>query len=163
MERVEYILSKAEELIGIEYNPWNPNISCYGNHGPFWAFHAPCPSLDLIKKGQLNCAGFINILRRDLNLEIPGAFDESYYAGGTYEWYIYLDSREYLVAFQKNIDYPRGTLLLRRYRDVEDDGHLAIVTGRDTVVHSIKGKGVTHDSLWPDYYEYVCYPEDWLQ
>lgn len=161
-EIVDAILFIAEQFLGIPYKPWDPNVTCYGNHGPFWAFHAPCPTLMEIKKGQMNCAGFINLLRRVYDQEIPGVYEESYYAGGTYEWYIYLDSREILIPFDKNMDYPRGTLLLRKYRDEKDDGHLAIITGKGTVIHSIKEKGVVHDSLWPGYYEYVCFPMDWI-
>lgn len=161
-EKVDILLSKAKEYIGIPYKPWNPNLSLYGDHGPFWSFNGPEPSFDRVKKELLNCVGFINVLRRHLNLEIPGATEQTYYAGGTYEWFVYLDSRGKLRPYREGKEYPRGTLLIRRFRDQNDDGHVAIVIGKNRVIHSIRSLGVCEGPLWEGYYEYACLPHDWL-
>jgi hypothetical protein len=161
--KIQRCLAKADEYIGIPYSGWNPNVSCFGDHGPFWSFNGPAPSFDRVKRELLNCVGLINVIRRDLGLEIPGAADQTYYAGGTYEWYMYLDRKKKLHSFDPKKTYPKGTLLLRCYRDEEDDGHLAIIRDKQKVVHSIRAGGVKHDIVWPNYYEYACAPEDWLQ
>jgi cell wall-associated NlpC family hydrolase len=161
--RVQQALAKADEYIGILYSPWNPNASCYGDHGPFWSFNGPAPSLERVERELLNCAGLINIIRRELGLKIPGAAEQTYYAGGTYEWFTYLDRKKKLHHFDSTKHYPKGTLLLRCFRNKDDDGHLAIVRGKQKVIHSIRNYGVIHDSVWPTYYEFVCLPEDWLQ
>jgi hypothetical protein len=161
--RIQRCLAKADEYIGIPYSGWNPDVSCYGDHGPFWSFNGPAPSFDRVKRELLNCVGLINIIRRDFGLEIPGAAEQTYYAGGTYEWYTYLDRKRKLKPFDPTKQYPKGTLLLRCFRDQDDDGHLAILRDKQKVVHSIRAGGVTHGGIWPDYYEFVCAPEDWLQ
>lgn len=161
--KVHYILAKADEYIGIAYSAWNPDVSCYGDHGPFWSYNGPAPSLDRVKQELLNCVGLINVLRRELGLAVPGAAEHKYYAGGTYEWYSYFDFQKKLEPYDSKKEYPRGTLLLRRFRNQEDDGHLAIIRNKKQVIHSIKVYGVRHDIIWQDYYEYVCLPEDWLQ
>lgn len=162
-EKVDRIISKGREFLGIPYDPWNPEVSLYGDKGPFWSFNGPAPGFLAVKKGLLNCVGFINVLRRELGLEIPGAAEQSFYAGGTYEWYVYLDSRKKLQPFKEGVNYPRGSLLLRKFHSQADDGHLAILTGKNTVLHSIRDHGVCQTELWKGYYDAVCLPEDWLQ
>jgi hypothetical protein len=162
-EKIDHILAKGKEYSRVRYKPWNPKASCYGDNGPFWAFNGPAPELIAVKAGLLNCAGLINVLRRELGLEIPGATEQSFYAGGTYEWYVYLDSRKKLGPFYIGYDYPRGTLLLRRFHNELDDGHLAIVSGKNTVLHSIHGQGVCETEIRKRYYDVACLPKDWLQ
>ena len=161
--KVRRALAKAEEYMGIPYSAWRPDVSCYGDHGPFWSYNGPAPSFDRVKRELLNCVGLINVVRRDLGLEIPGADEQRYYAGGTYEWFTYLDHKKKLKKFEPSRIYPDGTLLLRCFRSQEDDGHVAIICGPNQVVHSIRDQGVCRSQIWPDYYEYVCAPADWLQ
>lgn len=161
-EKVEFILSKGNEYIGIPYKAWHPNLSCYGDKAPFWAFNGPVPELLAVKKGFLNSAGLINLLRRELCLEVPGAFEESIYAGNSYEWYIYLDSYKKLKPFKEGVYYPRGTLLLRRFHSQRDEGHLAIISGKNTVLHSIRSHGVCETEITNGYYHAICLPKDWL-
>ena len=160
---VELILKKAKECLGIPYSPWIPSKSCLGDHGPFWAFHGPPVPLEKIQQELLNCVGLINVVRRDLGLEIPGVSTESFYAGGTNEWVHYLLHQDKLTPFDASISYPPGTLLLRGYHTDEDEGHVAILTGPKTVIHSIRVHGVTNDMIWENYFEFACLPEYWLQ
>ncbi len=176
-ERVQRCLAKANEFIGIPYSPWNPNVSCYGDHGPFWSFNGPAPTTEQVKEGLLNCVGLVNVIRRDLGLEIPGATDQSFYAGGTHEWCTYLNTLGHLQSFKITKVYPKGTLLLRRYRSEQDDGHVAIVSDKRQIIHSVRrdddneygivsirgAGGVKKDIIWRGYYDYACPPEGWLQ
>ncbi len=160
--RIQLILQKAKTFLGIAYSPWIPSKSCLGDCGPFWAFNGPPVSLKKIQCELLNCVGLINVLRRELSLEIPGVTTESFYAGGTYEWCLYLQNQEKLLPFDPTISYPLGTLLLRNFHSIEDEGHLAILSGPNQVIHSIREKGVIQASLWKDYFEFVCLPNNWL-
>jgi hypothetical protein len=161
-ERVGIILSKGKEYMGIPYKAWHPNLSCYGDKGPFWAFNGPPPDFSAVKTGLLNSAGLINLLRRELFLEVPGAFEESIYAGGTYEWYVFLDSYKKLKPFKEGVTYPLGTLLLRRFHSQRDEGHMAIISGKNTILSSIRSHGVCETEISRGYYHAVCRPEDWL-
>jgi cell wall-associated NlpC family hydrolase len=157
------IISYAKRYLGVPYRSWDPAVSCYGDSGPFWAFEGAPPPLSRIKKELMNCAGFMNVLCRHLGIKIPGTEDESYYAGGTYEWYVYLDGKKKLHPFVEGKDYPVGSLLLRRYKSEEDQGHLAIVFGPKKVIHSYSEKGVTIDRIYEKYYEFVSLPGEWIQ
>ena len=160
--RIQTAIKKANEYIGIPYSPWIPSKSCFGDHGPFWSYNGPAPSFDKITKELLNCVGLSNVIRRFFQLEIPGVKEESFYAGGTYEWFLYLQNKQKLQPFNPSTVYPKGTLLLRCFHSEEDEGHLAIVTGPSTVIHSIRTRGVTNDMLWENYFEFACLPEHWL-
>ncbi len=150
------------QLLGIPYRWWDPKVSCAGDHGPFWAFNGPLPSRDQLEEGQMNCAGFVNLVCRGLGVPIPGADKKEYYAGGTYAWHTYLQQKNVLKPFRSWIIYPEGTLLLRQYMSEEDQGHLAIYMGPNSIVHSWPEKGSCFDTIQPDYYEFVCLPEDWM-
>ena len=159
-------------LLGIPYKWWDPSVSCVGDHGPFWAFNGPLPSRDQLEEGQMNCAGFLNLVCRGLGVTIPGVVKADFYAGGTHAWYVYLQQKGVLKVFSTWGVYPKGTLLLRRYVSEEDQGHLAIymgpaasalgMQGPNSIVHSWPEKGSCFDTIQPDYYEFVCLPEDWI-
>lgn len=157
---MELLLNYGKTLIGIPYRAWNPEVSCCGDHGPFWAFAAPVPSLEVVQQGQMNCAGFINLLCRKQGSTIPGVAEGSYFAGGTGDWYLYLQDK--LLPVDPKVVYPVGTLFLRRYRNEDDQGHLAVSLGDGTHLHSWTTKGVAIDAVFPDYYEFICRPEDWI-
>lgn len=151
------------QLLGVPYKWWDPSQSCAGDHGPFWAFDGPLPSREEIEKGEMNCAGFLNLVCRGLGVKIPGAESQYYYAGGTRVWHEYLQQKKVLKPFQPSLIYPEGTLLLRDFRlEKEDEGHLAIYMGPNSIVHSWPEKGSCFDTIQPDYYEFVCLPEDWM-
>lgn len=158
----ETALRQAEQYAGISYVGWDPHTSCFGDHGPFWSFNGPPPTLEMVRKEKLNCIGLVNVVCRHLSLDIPGVQDQTYYAGGTYEWFTHLDSQGKLEVFDASKNYPRGTLLIRRFRNQDDDGHFALATGFKSVIHSIRTYGVVRDVLWDNYYEFACLPDNWL-
>lgn len=88
---------------------------------------------------------------------------------------MYLKSIGALEEIDTEISYPAGTLLLRRYSSVEDQGHLAVLytTGNlleQKLLHCYPEMGVKIDEKvktsndWlsekTNYYEYVCV--NWL-
>ena len=77
--------------------------------------------------------------------------------------------------------YPVGTLLLREYRSVDDQGHVAMVCQNekndplfDKIIHScytmepsdggvtITTLGRSHFAFTEGTYQYVVLPEDWI-
>jgi hypothetical protein len=150
------------QLLDIPYRWWDPKVSCAGDHGPFWSFNGPFPSRKQMEEGQMNCAGLVNLVCRAKGIPIPGADTDNYYAGGTHAWYEYLHQKHILHPFESWRIYPEGTLLLRKYRSEEDQGHLAIYMGPNSIVHSFPGEGSCVSTILPHYYEYICLPDDWL-
>lgn len=150
------------------------------------------PSIDEIKEKGTNCAGLTNLIRRHLGLSIPGInkLDEYKYPGGTYAWFNYLERKGRLEKFDYTKSYPSGTLLLRNYKDINDQGHVAIIYAQhkdsvlfSKVIHSYPkewnlelGKttpgvtidatvGQSHFGWFPEqcgFYTHVCYPKNWL-
>ena len=146
-------------------------------------------NFDIIKKTGINCVGLINIIRRCLKLHIPG-FETSNYAGGTYEWFKYLKKNKKLKKFNIKKSYPTGTLLIRKYKNSYDQGHVAIVKEQDNssilnqkLIHAYPDEnadennstqhlspGLTvddsvsksHSWYQEGTYTHVCLPENWL-
>lgn len=157
------VISYAKLYLRVPYRWWDPNVSCYGDCGPFWAFQGPAPTLARVQKEHLNCAGLLNVICRHLGVKIPGTDEQSYYAGGTYDWYVFLDRNKKLRPFVASTEYPVGSLLFRRYKTEQDQGHIAFVFGTGKVIHSWPEKGVCIDQIFEDYYEYVSLPSEWAQ
>ena len=151
-----------KSLLGIPYRFWNPDVSCAGDRGPFYAFNGPLPPLEQIEEQHMNCAGFLNLLCRVLGVPIPGADEKFYYAGGTVAWMDHFKARKCLHPFKPWIVYPEGTLLLRQYRNIDDQGHIAVYMGPNSIVHSWPEGGLIVGPIQTDYYEFVCLPEDWM-
>lgn len=160
---LEETFNFAIKLISIPYEWWNPEESMISDDGPFWSFNKGCPEIETIKSA--NCAGFMNLLRRFNDLEIPGVKDNNFYAGGTYVWSHYLDT--FKNKFKKEINYTSGTLLLRDYRNINDQGHLAVIFDNNNILHSRSSKGICIDSKELVYdifdFEYSIDYENWLQ
>jgi hypothetical protein len=125
--RTERALRFARSLVGVPYVCWDGG-EILGNRGPFWASNEPIPPASRIKLQGCSCAGLINLIRRQLRLQVPGVAElGDRFAGGTYTWFRYLQKRGALIEFDSAKSYPRGTLLIRRYKGPQDQGHLAVV------------------------------------
>lgn len=147
--------SYAESLLGTPYSWWRNGQTCLGDTPPFYAAEGPPP----VAPPALNCAGFINCLARHQGRPIPGVADQLWYAGGTYAWYEELSPKCRQVP--PSIDeLPVDTLLLRRFRDEADQGHLAVVCTGKRIIHCWPGRGVVIESAPASYFEYYC--TDWL-
>lgn len=171
-----------------EYVWWNSDMKDCGPQA--YSESNEDVNFENIKKKGINCVGLINIIRRSLDLEIAG-FGISNYAGGTYEWYKYLKKNKKLEKINFKKSYPYGTLLIRKYKNEYDQGHLGIVqecNHNETILDQkllhayalenfdennpnkhIK-PGLTIDNKvkishnWFDKgtYTHICLPENWL-
>jgi len=105
--------------------------------------------------------------------------------GGTYFWYHYFSKKSFLKKFDYTMDYPIGTLFLRKYRNVEDQGHVAVLYSKynkdpskilyGNIIHAyadddggqvgITNLGFSHfidPDLKEGYYEFAVLPQHWL-
>jgi hypothetical protein len=94
---------------------------------PFYCRPTDVPNLDFVKANGANCAGLLNLLSHIKGSTVPGLKANLWNAGGTYVWHDYLASIGVLEPFDPTKSYPKGTLILRRYEDVENQGHVAII------------------------------------
>lgn len=173
------IESYIQSLQGTKYEWWTEGPT--GSNAPFYASNDPVPSLQTIQSSGLNCAGFINLIRRYQHLDVAGVEEELWNAGGTYVWFRYFQQRNVLEPFEPNANYPAGTLLLRDYTSVFDQGHLAVCMGLNRIAHcypddplpvprQLVEPGVRIEPLnlsmnWDTkgYYTHVVKPEWWLR
>lgn len=149
------MLSYAKSFLGIPYRWWNPAVSCCDNTGPFWAAEGEEVPLNEVVKGHVNCAGLLNLICRKFRIEIPGSTSCHFYAGGTVSWWSYFDTLQILEPFEPAKEYPVGSILLRKYRSEEDQGHIAIVCEGLKIIHAWPDTGVAIADIQPDYYEKV--------
>jgi len=146
-------------------------------------------NLKKIKKDGVNCAGFINLVRLYNGLSVPGVKEKHKYAGGTRWWFNYLKKNNWLEPFIFTKKYPVGTLLIRDYKGLNDQGHVAIIYTDDAeypwenlIVHSnpeepypkvfpkepvkygisTKMLATSHYSHEYPYYTHAVLPEFWL-
>ena len=175
----------AKKLNGIKYACWKPSLGFKYEEGPpFWKVNEKVPKLDEIKKHGLCCTGLANLVRRYLNLQVPGNVTlnnqkKSIYTGTTSAWFSYLKKNKRLEKIDFNKSYPKGTLLVQDY-NTKDLGHLAmtITSSKKGLLFSkkihainerIKGKKystvvieVVNQYPRNERYTHVCLPENWL-
>ena len=134
-----------------------------------WTASGPPPSAEAVRAGGANGSGLANLMLRAVGKRPPS--DPVAGTGGTGAY-----GRVYAtvaVPFNPRTSYPEGTLLGRRYRDTNDQGHVAIVTADGRVLQSFAdgvdstSPGVNRtytvlESNGAGYYEYAVLPEDWL-
>ncbi len=167
------ILLYIKSLVGTPYVWWQDGVSTLDKPCPFYCSSAP--SVTTVKQLGTNCAGFINLLCHYTNSPIAGVDTQNYYAGGTAVWYETLRAQNKLEPLQNNKVYPIGTMLLAPFVDVNDQGHVAIVTSEGTIdtlkiSHSFPTDGlvmdeplnVTHNLSANGYYTHSAKPKDWL-
>ena len=133
------VMNYSSSLIGTPFRWYDSELDSFDGTGKFWCENSPPPSAtEIIENNKsVACVGFINLLRRKAGFNIPGLngnikgkHKEFYkkYPGGTGAWWLYLFQRKRLEKFDMKKRYPKGTLLLARYKDdVNDQGHGAVV------------------------------------
>jgi hypothetical protein len=165
---IKKALSYGEKLVGKPYGKWTSSDNMVDVDEPYFAYDTKAPSPSKIKSAS--CGGFINLLRRSLDLNIPGKGD---YKGGTQQWFYVLNKKKLLEKIDLKKSYPVGTLLIRNYKDVLDQGHVAVVYSQgltlktSSIIHSYYKGILIDDNLKTfgdkkGYYSHVCYPEKWL-
>ena len=129
----------ATSLVNIPFRWYDFNVDTFNGTDKFWCENGPAPSsVKIIENDKsIVCAGLPNLLRRKCGLSIPGlngSINGKYkdffkkYPGGTGAWWLYLFQRKRLEKLDMKKRYPKGTLLLSRFKDNEtDQGHIAVV------------------------------------
>jgi len=161
----------VKELINkTPYVWWKDGESTLEKEAPFYC--KTIPSVSTIQTSGCNCAGLINLLHLGKGQTVPGVKSEMYYAGGTYVWYEYLDSLGLLEPIDLTKEYPVGSLLLRDYKTVEDQGHVAVLwtngpCEKQKLLHCYPDAGIqvndfneSHSWIDGGYYERICV--NWL-
>jgi len=168
----------AYTLIGTPYVLWKYNEE--------YDFYCDIiPSTQEINDNGVNCASFVNLLIQYAGRKIPENTFENSLRGGTDFWFKYFNSKDMLTKFDYTIKYPLGTLFLRNYRNIVDQGHIAMLLEyyeKDSskilyskIIHAycykdIRQVGITtlghsHFSISENtgYYEYAILPIKWLK
>lgn len=161
------LMDFASSYLGAPYVFWRGGECTLDKDEPFYCSRIKSPAY--VKKHGCNCAGLINLIHNKRRLPVPGCGDGKKYAGGTYMWYKHLKSIKALEPIDCKKEYPTGSLLLRRYRNTADQGHLALLcsTGpllQQKLLHSFSPDGValhstvaqSHGWIPEGYYEFVA-------
>jgi len=176
MTKIEDILKYAKSLIGLKYTWWKSGSTSMNKH-PFYIDDIPTKAY--IKKNGICCTGLINIMRQKAGFDVPGSGADK---GSTIGWHKYLKNKNVLEKFDDNKNYPIGTLFLRKYRNVKDQGHVAVYLKKSKIakkplygeiIHAyaededggvvgITSFGASHFYFTNGYYEYAILPKDWL-
>jgi len=114
------MLKVAKSLIGTKYTWWTGD----GKDSDDFFYVNEIPSIKCIKNKGIACTGLINILRQSVGSKIPES--STAFRGGTEFWYKYLRSKKVLEKFDYTKQYPLGTLFLRKYKNIKDQGHVAV-------------------------------------
>lgn len=193
--KTDIVLNYANSLIGTKYKWWKVADNTLGNKGPFWASDEPLPTVCKIRSCSCSCTGLINLMRRKLGLSVPGVLLGHKYAGGISQWFLYLGDKSLnngngkLETFDINVKYPIGTLLIRNYRDENDQGHVAVIFSEgktnvlyEKIIHSYSDSPFSSEDKLVEpgiavtllgtshfytadpkgYYTHACLPDDWL-
>jgi hypothetical protein len=158
---VARVIDYSTTLVGLPFRWYDPEIDTFDGTGKFWCENSLPPSAEEIveKDKSIACTGFVNLLRRRAGLSIPGLdgnikgkYKEYYknYPGGTGAWWLYLFQRKRLEKLDMKKRYPKGTLLLARYKDDENDqGHGAVVYEDADESQTINDQLIVHSN--PDF------------
>lgn len=177
-KKVEDYLNK---ILGTRYTWWRSGI--VPARGPAWGTNGDPPSPAEIKAEGCFCAGVANLARRAVGLPIPTLGNENYdggvvaYFGSTnaappdFPRIGYFEKHGKQRPFDLEKARRPWTLIGRKYRNTNDQGHVAIVIPGGKVLQSYDdangrpgvNKNVTlEDSHAGYYYEVMVYAEDWL-
>ena len=116
------------------------------------------------------------------NVKLPKSKNK--YRGGTWFWYNYFKRNNKLHSFDYRKNFEIGTLFLRKYHNIEDQGHVAVFYSKNKnnpdmsllgdIIHSyvtdekgnghvgISNLGQSYFNLPDGYYDYYIEPKDWL-
>jgi len=172
---IRSILDYANKLQGIPYGWWGGNE--IETESPMWAVDEPPPSESEIT--SCNCAGLVNLLLRRIGKPLPtNPFAKEHGKGGTAAYLSYY--RDHLAVCEKfdiETKYPIGSLLIRGFRDIHDQVHLAVLLdGKGVESRVLQSFALGYPSTGPGincnftleqshagyFYEYVVLPENWL-
>ena len=160
-------------LIGVPYEWWGGG-DCESK-APMWAENGTVPNKDEII--SCNCAGLTNLILRFSKKKIPHTEFNGMGGTGAYANYY----KDVYNKFDINIKYPIGTLIIRDFRDIDDQGHVAIIIENNgsqskvlqsfTFKNKYPGVNINYtldesnkcDNIGTNYYEFAVLPEHWLK
>lgn len=157
MLNVEKAIIKGKSYVGIPYAEWKGGpLTAYS---PLWSSNDPVTC----EVRSTSCAGLTNLMLRSIGVPLPCSKRGG--MGGTMAYYDYY--RPVAKTFDVKKTYPEGTLIGRKYRSVQDQGHVAVVLKNKKLLQSYPGVGVCINVSISDshngwYYEYAVLPQDWL-
>lgn len=173
---IKAVLEYGKSLLGTKYVWWTKGTT-KDDISPFYVVDE-CPPLAYVAEHGINCAGFVNLLCIYAGGNIPKPIEEGS-RGSTVGWYDWFEKQGVLTPFNYTEEYPLGTLFIRKYRDVDDQGHLAVMYEKSSktleglIIHAFAGStnkvatstlGWSHYGWIPGipYYEYTVLPIHWM-
>ena len=195
-KKINAVIRYAKSFVNVPYR-WHREGDKIEMDDKFWAKNAPHITREEIDKEDkcIVCTGLINLMRRYMELSIPGLdgslddIEGSTYPGTTGIWFEYLKRKNRLKKLDVKKKYPKGTLLIRDFEDIENQGHVAVIIDEkgesildQRIIHAYaklpykgsedkKNVGKTgtmkfvssHYFNSPEgYYTHICLPENWL-
>jgi len=160
---VNLAISYAESLVGLPFRWYDPAVDSFVGHDKFWCENSPPPSAEEIKTNEkaIVCTGLPNLIRRFCGLRVPGlghVIRGKYsdvikaFPGGTGAWYAHLRQNKRLQKLNMKERYPKGTLLIARFKsDDKDQGHLAIIYDDVDETKNITHQQVIHSAPTIEY------------
>lgn len=149
---VKKAVAFGESLVGTPYK-WSDEFT---KKAPFWGEDGPPPDAAMVRKQGTNCVGLTNLMLRSIGKKVPG---------GTIQYgEVY---KKVAQKFEVDHNYPEGTLLLRRYRNKKDQGHVGVVLKNGHVLEAgpggiVNDKNTVKQSNGDGYYDYAVLPRYWL-
>ena len=179
--KLEQNIAEAREylnkILGTRYEWWTSGV--VPARGPAWARDGVPPPPAEVRQEGCFCAGVPTLARRAVGLPVPTLGNENY-DGGIVAYFGSADGAPAIYARkgyfnvhgrERRFDLEGArrpwTLIGRKFRDVKDQGHVAIVLPNGNVLQSYPPAGVNDDvslerSHAGDYYEVMVFAEDWL-
>jgi hypothetical protein len=181
IQEIKTILAYGKSIIGIPYTWWLQGNNTYEVQHPFYIYELP--TQEYLEEYGTNCAGLINLFRLKLNKPVKGEGD---FLGGVYSWCKYFEDNKMLENFECNKNYPLGTLIIRKFKNCNDQGHMAVLYSYTQSINNVLHSNIIHayaegeypngrgqigitnleysHFLDPDgYYDYVVMPCNWLK
>lgn len=170
-EKIEKAIRYGMSIKGAPYGWWRGGQIPVGP--PAYSYDGPPPDPAKVRREGVFCAGLTNLMMRAVGRTPPQAIGNAG-AGGTGAWWLRYGER--MEPYRHGVKLPRGTVLFRRYRNIQDQGHIGVVLGNGYVLHSYPAGGYpnTHPGVtdavtraethsWSGgYWEYSLAPEHWL-
>lgn len=195
-KKINAVIRYAKSLVNVPYR-WHREGDKIQENDKFWAKNGSHVTREEIDKEDkcIVCTGLINLMRRYVGLSIPGldgSLDDisgKEFPGTTGIWFAYLDRKGRLKKLNVKKKYPKGTLLLRDFEDIENQGHVAVIIDEkgdsildQRIIHAyaklpykgsedVKNVGKVGTMKFTSshyyntedgYYTHVCLPENWL-
>ena len=151
IEKYVHLLYDAK----VPYTGWNGEEWKEGDP-PFYYGTTLPPPIEFIKEHGCCCAGFINLVCRQVGARIPKSHNDDY-DGGMEEWTYQV---AWIPIIRNETVIPNYSLVMMPFgSEHEKEGHIGICID-EVVYHSMGGKGITTEDYPWDYY---CLPTSYLR